>query len=29
MTRGQSGQTPEPWQPFEQVAPAYEAWYDT
>jgi ubiquinone/menaquinone biosynthesis C-methylase UbiE len=29
MTRGQSGQTPETWRPFEQVAHAYETWYDT
>lgn len=29
MTRGQSGQAPEPWRPFEQVARAYETWYET
>ena len=29
MTLGQSGQTPEPRQPFEHVARAYETWYET
>lgn len=29
MTRRQSGQTPETWRPFEQVARVYETWYDT
>lgn len=29
MTRAQSGQTPERWHPFEQLARSYEAWYDT
>ena len=29
MTRGQSGQAPELWRPFEQVALAYETWYET
>ena len=29
MTRGPSAQTPEPGQPFEQVARAYDTWYET